>query len=426
LVSAIEADIFEQHAREASFLWILRDSAVTDPLYDLADLCELDERIEAHIDGLRLAGDAGWEACKNSLAEAEEGGEVFAAALIAIERWDLRGIAHILNVGGGLPDLSRAIVSAMGWASFDRVRGLWPGLLAGRCPPELHYLGIAGCAVHRQDPGAALGYAALSKDRRLKARALRAAGELGRADLLPLLEDEMRSDDEGCRFWAAWSAALLGAPEASRVLWAIAAKGGAHAARACAMVMRRMDPGVAYTWLYSLAGSTADMRVAVEGAAALGDATVVGWLIEWMKAPEVARVAAGAIETITGVKLSEEGLEGKAPEGFQRGPTDDPEDEDVEMDPDESLPWPDVGAIQSWWSRRADRCRRGTRYLLGKPMGPEWLEQVLRTGNQPARASAAVELCLRQRRWPLFEVRAPGSRQRRALGASSAQAIRSA
>jgi uncharacterized protein (TIGR02270 family) len=417
LLSPIEADVFEQHADEASFLWTLRDAAVADPLYDLADLCELDERIEAHIDGLRLAGDAGWEACRALLARAEERGEVFAAAVLAIERGDLRGIAHILNVGAGVPDLARAVVSAMGWAPFDRVRAIAPGLLAGRCPPELHYLGIAGCAVHRQDPGAALGYALLSKDARLRARALKAVGELGRADLLPLVQAELASEHEGCRFWAAWSAALFGSQQAERALWHFAASGGPFAGRACAMVMRRMDPGVAYTWLYSLTGAAASVRVVVEGAAALGDPTVVPWLIESMRAPETARAAAGALAAITGVRLEEERLSGEAPEGFQSGPTDDSADEDTSMDPDSSLPWPDVEAIQAWWGRRSGELRRGVRYLLGKPMATEWLERVLREGNQPARSAAVIELCVRERRWPLFEVRAPGSRQRRGLDA---------
>lgn len=415
MLPPIEAEVFEQHAEEAGFLWSIRDAATRDPLYDLDDLCELDERLEAHIDGLRLAGDAGWEASKAELARAEESGEVFAAALLAIERSDLRGIAHILDVGVGVPNLSRAIVSAMGWAPFDRVRSILPGLLAGRCPPQLHSIGIAGCAAHRQDPGAALGYALLSKDVRLKARALKAVGELGRADLVQLVQAELSSEHELCRFWASWSAALLGSQEATRTLWHIAASGGPLAGRACSMVMRRMDPGVAYTWLYSLTGAAASVRGAVDGAAALGDPTVVPWLIDWMRAPETARVAAGALSMITGVKLDEARLAGKAPEGFQSGPTDDPADEDVAMDPDASLPWPDVDAIQAWWGRRSGDFKRGTRYLLGKPIATEWLERVLREGSQPARAAAALELCMRERRWPLFEVRAPGSRQRRAL-----------
>ena len=49
--------IIDQHAEEAAFLWLLRSNAVSAPHYDLDDLSGLDERVEAHIDGLRIAGD---------------------------------------------------------------------------------------------------------------------------------------------------------------------------------------------------------------------------------------------------------------------------------------------------------------------------------------------------------------------------------
>jgi hypothetical protein len=56
--------IVEQHAEEAAFLWLLRDAAVGAPHYDLKDLARLDERVEAHLDGLRIAGVEGWEICR--------------------------------------------------------------------------------------------------------------------------------------------------------------------------------------------------------------------------------------------------------------------------------------------------------------------------------------------------------------------------
>jgi hypothetical protein len=57
--------IVEQHAEEAAFLWLLRDKAVNAPHYARRHLVRLDERVEAHVDGLCVAGDAGrkiaWE-----------------------------------------------------------------------------------------------------------------------------------------------------------------------------------------------------------------------------------------------------------------------------------------------------------------------------------------------------------------------------
>jgi hypothetical protein len=40
---------------------------------------------------------------------------------------------------------------------------------------------------------------------------------------------------------------------------------------------------------------------------------------------------------ITGVDIAYEDLEGEWPEGFEAGPTENPENENVAMDPDEDL-----------------------------------------------------------------------------------------
>src|SRR2546430_15909749 len=52
-------EIVEQHAEEAAILWAQRDKAVLAPNYSLKDLARLDERVEAHLDGLRVAGESG-------------------------------------------------------------------------------------------------------------------------------------------------------------------------------------------------------------------------------------------------------------------------------------------------------------------------------------------------------------------------------
>ena len=49
------SSVLEQHAEEAAFLWILRDGAVHAPHYSLQDLARLDQRLEGHVDGLRIA-----------------------------------------------------------------------------------------------------------------------------------------------------------------------------------------------------------------------------------------------------------------------------------------------------------------------------------------------------------------------------------
>ena len=157
------------------------------------------------------------------------------------------------------------------------------------------------------------------------------------------------------------------------------------------------------------------LRLAVSAAGVIGDPALVDWLLEAMQRPTLARLAGEAFVLITGAGIEHPDLIGQEPEGFQQRPSDDPEDPDVAMDPDEHLVWPDPGKLGHWWlDYRAD-FRAGMRYLLGNPIGPEWLQDVLRAGRQRQRAAAALELAIAGH-YPLFEVRAPGFRQQSMLG----------
>ncbi len=152
------------------------------------------------------------------------------------------------------------------------------------------------------------------------------------------------------------------------------------------------------------------------GAGALGDPVSIPWLLQLMEVPELARPAGEAFSLITGVDLAYADLEGQWPAGFSAGPTEEPEDEEVAMDPDEDLPWPAPELIARWWDAHQGEFRNGVRYLAGKPLSREHLQQVLRTGLQRQRAAAAIELALLQPGQPLFAVRAPGFRQQKLLG----------
>jgi len=82
-ISAIvNRDVVSQHAEEAAFLWTTRTKAIGEPHYSLQDLVRVDERVEAHLDGLRVAGDVGWDLCRANLAN-DGPGEVFALTVLA-------------------------------------------------------------------------------------------------------------------------------------------------------------------------------------------------------------------------------------------------------------------------------------------------------------------------------------------------------
>ena len=159
------SQIVDQHAEEASFLWILRDAAVRAPHYDLKDLAHLDDRLDAHLDGLRIAGEAGWAACDEQL-QFQEPGEVFAAAVLALESGEAARIRSVYEVVGAAPETQRGLVSAFGWVDRAWWRGEVRDLLVAESP-FWRRLGLA-TATQRVDPGRHLTDALEASDPRLR------------------------------------------------------------------------------------------------------------------------------------------------------------------------------------------------------------------------------------------------------------------
>ncbi|MBE7446389.1 MAG: TIGR02270 family protein [Planctomycetia bacterium] len=406
--------IIEQHAEDKAFNWLLRDSAVHAPHYSLKDIAKLDNRVEAHIDGLRIAGEEGWKIGKEVLAM-EEAGEVFTAAVLAFESGDEARIHDVIAAGSVSPELSRGIISALGWLSYQKSACFIKKLLSEQSP-VLRRIGIAASAVHRQYPGQALFDALSDSDTLLKARALKAVGELGRNDLISLVRKSLHSEDEKCRFYAAWSAALLGDEASIPVLCDMVKGDSAFAEKACSIALRRMNLSETHQFQSELANRNETKRIAIIGAGVIGDPVSVPWIIQMMGIPELACVAGESFTIITGVDIAYEDLEGEWPEGFEAGPTENTADEDVEMDNDEDLPWPKPELIQNWWKKNSNKFKNGTRYLLGQPITPENLLQVLKNGRQRQRAAAGLKLAIIKPGQPVFEVRAPGFKQKKMLG----------
>jgi uncharacterized protein (TIGR02270 family) len=405
--------VLDQHAVDASFLWQLRSMAITAPHYILADLAKLDRRVEAHLDGLRVAGEAGWQICREALTEGEAG-EVFAAAVLALENGNSDRAVAILESGTKSPELARGLVSALGWLPSQQAEPHLTQLLTSPSP-AFRRVGIAASAIHRKNPGPPIADALASTDAPLSARALRAVGELGLEDYLAEVRTRLADSDDGCRFWAAWTASLLSAnSRALAILQAVAESNLPYREKALLLAIRRMDLPAATAWHLKLAQDPKLIRIAIIAAGAFGDPASIPWLMEQLKAPEFARVAGEAFTMITGVDIAFEDLDGEKPEDFEAGPTENAED--VELDPDENLPWPEPELIAKWWSAHQQEFQKGTRYLMGKPITVDWMWQVLRVGRQRQRAAAALELAIRKPGQPLFNVKAPGFRQQEVLG----------
>jgi uncharacterized protein (TIGR02270 family) len=408
--------VLQQHVEDAAVLHSIRTKLTFAPHVKLKHIRRFDDRLAAHLDGLLIAGESAWPLVDEALAPPSPGA-MFAATVLAIESRSSERLNHLYAVGEAVPNGDQGLVSAFGWVDQNQLRGIANGLLAS--PHSfLRYLGVAACSVHRVDPGRARDAAIEGASSAFRARSLRAAGELGRKDLLPTLVRQLDEGDENNRFWIAWSAVMLGDQNLGlTALKSIADAPGPFHSQAFRLSLQAMSPIDAQAWLRQLAGNPTNLGSLIQGAGIAGDPHYVPWLIQHMNDKKTARLAGESFSLIAGVDLAYLDLERKPPADSGAGPNDDPNDANVGMDEDDGLPWPDPERIADWWRAHGGRFESGMRYFLGAPVTRENCLRILKEGFQRQRILAAHYLCLLEPGTTLFEWRAPAARQQRLLAA---------
>lgn len=384
-------DMYGEYVTDASFLWLLRSIRVNQAHYTVEDMAILEQRIEDQLDGLTASIDPGWTACEAAL-ELEEPGEVFVATVTAMRSHEIPKIQKAVQVGMASERTFSALVSALGWLPAEIARPWTERLLQGK-DMQHKYLGLAACSVRREDPGEILSDILKREDCRqhvnLHARALRLIGELRRCDLAPALIGAQASDNDTVRFWALWSTILLGDSTAAQAMRPYVLQPGPHRAKAIQLAFRALPIEHAREWISALAHDPVHWRAVITATGVLGDPHAVNWLIGKMTDPKQARLAGEAFTAITGIDLEKHELT-MAP------PVQEPisEDNDVGLDDDENLPWPDAERIATLWRQHGSNFKTGQRYFLGKPITADSLKHTLTAAYQRQRHAAALELAL--------------------------------
>jgi uncharacterized protein (TIGR02270 family) len=421
-------EVIDQHLENVTSLWLVRDRAAGASSSRLADLVRLDERIEAHIDGLRIAATGGWSASSDELA-AGDAGDWFAAGVLAaesdgpdrfdqmIERADARAAATAGEPYHRAYDPWRGLVSALAWVERPHAAAAI-GRLLDAPHARARWLGVAACGARRWVGQPRLETALADHPEPLvRARAARAMGELGKTDSRAKLAALLGDTDEDCRFWAAWSAARLGAGEGVEALAPFARSSGPRRARALDLLLRCLPMERAHAFLRQLAQDPGLGRTVIQATAAIGDGNYLPWLVRQTGEPSVARVAGNAFAAITGADLAANDLD-RDP-AADAGADDDAADADLAPDEDEGLAWPDPEKVGRWWQANQQRFAAGTAYFRGSPKdSTDWLA-ALSEAPQCQRWTAALELALRRPESSMFEVRARGDRQRLLLRRAS-------
>jgi len=437
--------VVQQHAEECEVLRHVRGVLLRAPHVQLHRLRRLDDRIAAHVDGLMSAGEAGLALLTSSL-DAPSPGKVFALAVCALQSRDAATLTRLVTLAAALPEAERGLLSALGWVSSEDLQGTVRALLGSKAPVHRAWA-LAACAMHRVDPGPMLTQAVQDADAGVRARAWRVAGQLGRRDLadaarlavsrqaaalhdahatVVLSATGQTLDEQADKRAAAWALTLWGMGQNELVRQALIALQPGRAwpsqdAHRLATIAAPMDWGRDQVRALAAKAETSApaKRRMMRMAAWVGDVQVLPWLIHHMADDTWARLAGEAFSLITGADLAALGLERKPPEGLEPGPNDDPQDHNVAMDEDDSLPWPDQAKVKAWWQTNAARFAVGQRYVVGEPPSAEHAVHVLKTAGQRQRIMAAEYLCLLRPGSMMLPVAAPAWRQSRWLAAGA-------
>lgn len=361
----INRRILRLHAENAGFVASQLRLGQDGPNFRLVELFDLECRLAGHLDALVMGREAGLELALETLAIAVEFGEVFTAFHLCLHARPDLALAAIAPPEALTWDQVAALGAAAAWCAPDRMAARMRDWIGG-LDPMATWIALDVCGLRGVDPKGHLKPLLSHRDPRVAARAMQLAGELGRADLAPDLARLADTSDASLRFWAAWSAALLGdrrrAPSvlASLVTPSTPAREARMVAELLPLIL---DDRATRAAIARLMSDRQTERWGIVATGAFGAADTLDWLMRQMDEPTLSRCAGAAFCQITGARLSAESLE------LAEFP-DDPDDPVVAACPQESfieakLYWPDPEKLTHWLVPNRSRFVAQTRYLLG-------------------------------------------------------------
>lgn len=395
-------DITEQFVIDASFLWVLRSISVKQPHYYTHDISALEKRIDANLDGAMANHELAWDICLEDLTY-EQAGEVFTAAIIAFRSRNMDKIQLIVKHAFCNEETFKGLVSAIAWLPKVLINEWLQKFLFSK---DLNhkYLAFSICSVLRKNPGNLLQELFEREDcfahSGLLSRMLRLIGELKLYAFTNHCQKLTEYESPEVQFWANWSLVMLG--EQKRVLKLIPFMSGDSPFNVLAIqtVFKILPIDKARQWISQNVAQKEMLRTVIRATGALGDPHAVPWLIDKMNHFETAKIAGESFSLITGIDLERYELSIDPPEEIAVVPNDETEDDNVDLDEDENLPFPDVSKINHTWLRYRDRYKAGVRYIMGievtenNPQTVTKLTTMLEQAGQRQRASLALTLAL--------------------------------
>ncbi|PVV06642.1 MAG: hypothetical protein B6D77_15330 [gamma proteobacterium symbiont of Ctena orbiculata] len=378
---------------DAPYAWYLRDAAEYNPNYRKKHLAELDDRLNAFLECL-LANET-WGDSVLPKIRMTDWGAVFTVAYVAIMTNNKSAFLQALEAVEK-EQQSRELSDALCRADFKTIK---PYLLeiAHHDNPwiQVAVIKVVGHHLNEVDRDWLLPHLN-SESNAVRLSALKLIGDRGLVDYTDSVREHFDHEEASLRFQATYSGILLGIDGAYKSLLHFCFSDNPYLRKALGLVHHLHDISAIKRAIPRIHNGNFSLRIKAYNIAMAGLPDWVHILLEWMNYPEYAQLAGEAFCFITGADLDADDLilrDQKICEDHEI-----PLAQKRKLDPwtqayEEDLPWPDPDAVATWWEANRQRFEWGTRYLAGRSVTEENLQQVMQDSTQPQRHQA--ELILR-------------------------------
>jgi len=419
-IPRLHVELYREHLAEASFLYGEQLAYRHDREVSWPELSDLEERFEAHVDGLVVGGDGALEVCRRQAADSDAG-ELHATLRVLCRQGRKSDVFVVLRALDAAKDER---VGAASWALRRDLPSAWRNDLAQLLQEDLPLLTPVLAQV--------IGYRRFALEDVLNSKLAEgppagttelawALGRVGTARSAPLLLTLLDGEDDD-RLGAA-AIALMRLGDKRVVERAMAAASTQRWARR--VIAIGGDSRSVRVLLTALRGQAADAEVVI-ALGLLGDVAAVAPLLELLSDDALSEPAALALNLITGADLYESVF---VPDPFDIDELSSAEREAFERDGTlptrhgqpfghrERRPLVQQTAWRMWLNENKHRFNHQQRSRMGRAHGPASLFECLlrETSPYPVRAASYEELVIRYGLPVPFEVDLPVAQQRQFL-----------
>lgn len=286
-------NVVREHVETAAFQWAQWKTLSEEDPVDQRAAKWVANRLECHLDGIRIAESHAWPFIVDAFETYPERGELFVTSFLALELQDGKRLQQAVSFAKVAVDGPVGLNGAFEWQPPKLTKNYVREWIAEKDPIKSG-AALSALVAHRYDPGQLLADLLLHPASKTRADACRLAAVCDRQDLADRLTVLLQDDHEEVRLAAAQALCTLGRKEGMDILKASVLTMGDQWTKTLRLLVTNADRSDLNSWLAKLYRSAETQKIPIRAAGMIGDTTYDKWLITLMESPHLANHAGKA------------------------------------------------------------------------------------------------------------------------------------